>query len=90
LVLGTGAISRASALGGDTNKAIDAAVSIFEILDSKSKIDYSNEEGVTIANVRGDIDFQNVRFKYPLRPNIQIFKDLSLSIPSGKVHIVSY
>ena len=38
-----------------------------------------------ITNLRGDIDFQNVCFKYPSRPNVQIFKDLSLSIPSGKV-----
>jgi len=78
LVLGTGAISRASALGGDTNKAIDAAVSIFEILDSKSKIDYSNEEGVTIANVRGDIDFQNVRFKYRGIPRVPLKKIVML------------
>jgi len=40
---------------------------------------------VIITNLRGDIDFQNVCFKYPSRPNVQIFKDLSLSIPSGKV-----
>jgi ATP-binding cassette subfamily B (MDR/TAP) protein 1 len=40
---------------------------------------------VTITSVRGDIDFQKVCFKYPLRPNVQIFKDLSLRIPSGKV-----
>ncbi|OEL13443.1 ABC transporter B family member 9, partial [Dichanthelium oligosanthes] len=52
--------------------------------DHKSKIDYSSEEGVIIRSVRGDIDFQNVCFKYPSRPNVQIFKDLSLSIPSGK------
>jgi ATP-binding cassette subfamily B (MDR/TAP) protein 1 len=59
--------------------------SVFEILDHKSKIDYSSDEGVVITSVRGDIDFQNVWFKYPLRPNVQIFKDLSLRIPSGKV-----
>ena len=73
----------------DSNKANDAAVSIFEILDRQSKIDYSSQEGVTIASVRGDIDFQNVCFKYPLRPNVQIFKHLSLSIPSGKVVLLS-
>ncbi|PAN30178.2 hypothetical protein PAHAL_5G295800 [Panicum hallii] len=84
LVLGAEGISRSSAIGADSNKVNDAATSVFEILDCKSKIDYSSEEGVTIASVRGDIDFQNVCFSYPLRPSIQIFKDLSLSIPSGK------
>ncbi|TVU33976.1 hypothetical protein EJB05_15795 [Eragrostis curvula] len=84
LVLATTGISRTSALGADSNKANDAAASIFEILDRKSKIDYTSEEGVTISSVRGDIDFQNVCFKYPLRPNVQIFQDLSMSIPFGK------
>ncbi|CAL4975976.1 unnamed protein product [Urochloa decumbens] len=84
LVLATSGISRTSAVGADSAKANDAAASVFEILDRKSNIDYSSEEGVTITSVRGDIDFQNVCFKYPSRPNVQIFKDLSLSIPSGK------
>ncbi|KAL6615353.1 hypothetical protein ACP70R_037623 [Stipagrostis hirtigluma subsp. patula] len=84
LVLATSGISRTSAVGADSTKANDAAISIFEILDRKSKIDYTSEEGVTIPSVRGDIEFQNVCFKYPLRPNIQIFKNLSLVIPSGK------
>ncbi|KAF8730446.1 hypothetical protein HU200_017024 [Digitaria exilis] len=84
LVLATSGISRTSAVGADTTKANAAAASVFEILDRKSKIDYSSEEGLIIASVRGDIDFQNVCFKYPSRPNVQIFKDLSLSIPSGK------
>ncbi|KAL6621268.1 hypothetical protein ACP70R_033700 [Stipagrostis hirtigluma subsp. patula] len=84
LVLATSGISRTSAVGADSTKANDAAISIFEILDRKSKIDYTSEEGVTIPSVRGDIEFQNVCFKYPSRPNIQIFKNLSLVIPSGK------
>ncbi|KAL6884597.1 hypothetical protein ACP4OV_010533 [Aristida adscensionis] len=84
LVLATSGISRTSAIGADSTKANDAAISVFEILDRKSKIDYTSEEGVTIASVRGDIDFQNVCFKYPSRPNVQIFNDLSLFIPSGK------
>ena len=85
LALATGGVSRTSAVGADSAKANDSAISIFEILDHKPKIDYSSEDGVTITSVRGDIDFQKVCFKYPLRPNVQIFKDLSLRIPSGKV-----
>ncbi|CAL4956320.1 unnamed protein product [Urochloa decumbens] len=84
LVMGTTGISRSNAIGADSNRANDAAISILEILDFKSKIHYSNDEGVTIASPRGDIDLQNVCFTYPLRPTVQIFKDLSLSIPSGK------
>uniref|UniRef100_A0A0E0JJS3 MDR-like ABC transporter n=1 Tax=Oryza punctata TaxID=4537 RepID=A0A0E0JJS3_ORYPU len=59
LVLATSGVSRTSAIGADSTKANESAVSIFEILDRKSKIDSSNEEGVVIASVRGDVEFHN-------------------------------
>ncbi|CAI9782114.1 unnamed protein product [Fraxinus pennsylvanica] len=77
-------VSQTSAMAPDVNKAKDSAASIFEILDSKPEIDSNSEEGTTLASVRGDIEFQHVSFKYPTRPDIQIFKDLCLSMPSGK------
>lgn len=36
--------------------------------------------------MRGDIELQHVSFKYPTRPDVQIFRDLCLRIPSRKVH----
>lgn len=78
-------ISQSSALAPDTNKAKDSTASIFEILDSKPIIDSSSNEGITLETVAGNIELQHVSFNYPTRPHIQIFKDLNLSIPSGKV-----
>ncbi|WJX22543.1 ATP-binding cassette sub- B member 9 [Trifolium repens] len=78
------AVSQSTTLAPDTNKAKDSAASIFEILDSKPDIDSSSSEGVTQDTVVGNIELQHVNFNYPTRPHIQIFKDLSLSIPSGK------
>ncbi|MBA0663484.1 hypothetical protein Goklo_003599, partial [Gossypium klotzschianum] len=77
-------VSQTSALAPDTNKAKDSAASIFEILDRKPPIDSSSEDGSTIPTVTGNIELEHVSFKYPTRPDIQIFKDLCLSIPSGK------
>ncbi|KAL8103556.1 ABC transporter B family member 9-like [Apium graveolens] len=68
----------------DLNRVIISAASIFDILDSKLERDSSNNGGSTIDTVKGDLEFQNVSFKYPTRPNIQIFTDLCLSFPSGK------
>lgn len=69
----------------DVIKAKDSAASISGILDSKSKIDSSKDEGMTLLQVRGDIEIQHVSFKYPTRPDVQVLKDLCLTIPSGKV-----
>ncbi|XP_065859876.1 ABC transporter B family member 11-like [Euphorbia lathyris] len=77
-------ISQSSSFAPDSSKAKSAAASIFSILDRKSKIDPSNESGLASENVRGDIEFQHVSFRYPSRPDIQIFRDLSLTIHSGK------
>ncbi|KAI9180750.1 hypothetical protein LWI28_007840 [Acer negundo] len=77
-------ISQTSSLAPDSNKAKLAAASIFAIIDRKSKIDPSDESGMTLDNVNGEIELQHVSLKYPLRPDIQIFQDLSLSIHAGK------
>ncbi|XXG61677.1 hypothetical protein AAC387_Pa05g0224 [Persea americana] len=71
--------------GLDFSKGKDSAASIFGILDRKSKIDSSKDEGVTLPRVKGDIEFQHVNFKYPTRPDVQIFRDLCLNISSRKI-----
>lgn len=80
-----------SALGNlpsDLSKSEGAAASIFEILDSKPRIDSSSSEGIMLDVIEGNIELQHISFKYPTRPDMQIFRDLSLSIPSGKVFIL--
>ncbi|KAH7521540.1 ABC transporter B family member 9 isoform X2 [Ziziphus jujuba] len=77
-------VSQSSAMAPDTTKAKDSAASIFGILDSKPKIDSSSNEGITLPTIKGDIEFEHVSFKYPTRPDIEIFRDFCLSIPSGK------
>ncbi|XP_078169722.1 ABC transporter B family member 11-like isoform X1 [Carex rostrata] len=84
LLLTTTGISQTSALGSDSAKARDSAISIFEIVDRKSKIDPGSEEGQVLEIVRGDIELRHISFRYPTRPDVPIFTNLYLSIPSGK------
>ncbi|PON51595.1 ABC transporter [Parasponia andersonii] len=77
-------ISQSSSFAPDSSKAKSAAASIFSIIDRKSKIDPSDESGETIDGVKGEIQLRHVSFKYPLRPDIHIFRDLCLTIHSGK------
>ncbi|KAM3688214.1 hypothetical protein ACB098_10G136700 [Castanea mollissima] len=66
-------ISHSSNLGPDTGKAKNASGSIFAIVDRQSKIDPSNESGMTLKNLKVEIELRHVSFKYPCRPDIQIF-----------------
>uniref|UniRef100_A0A0D9VFG4 ABC transporter B family member 11 n=1 Tax=Leersia perrieri TaxID=77586 RepID=A0A0D9VFG4_9ORYZ len=77
-------VSQSSSLARDFNKVQDAAFSIFRIIDKKSKIDASSDEGMTPEKIEGNIELQHVCFKYPARTDVQIFTNLCLRIPSGK------
>ncbi|XP_020415794.1 ABC transporter B family member 11 isoform X2 [Prunus persica] len=76
-------ISQSCSFAVDFSKAKNAAASIFAIIDRKSKIDSSDESGVKLDIVKGEIELHHVIFKYPSRQDIQIFRDLSLTIHCG-------
>ncbi|EEE64580.1 hypothetical protein OsJ_19432 [Oryza sativa Japonica Group] len=84
LVVAMLGVSSTAAMASDSSKAKDSASSIFAILDRKSQIDSSSNEGLTLELVKGDIEFTHISFRYPSRPDVQIFSDFTLSIPSGK------
>ncbi|RDX91485.1 ABC transporter B family member 11, partial [Mucuna pruriens] len=82
-------ISQSGSLVPDSTKAKSAAASIFAIIDRKSQIDPSDDSGITLEEVKGEIELKHVSFKYPTRPDVQIFRDLCLTIHSGKMGLVS-
>ncbi|MCD7454235.1 ABC transporter B member 11 [Datura stramonium] len=77
-------ISHSSFFMNDLKKAKSAAASIFAILDRKSKIDSSNEDGSTLDLSKGVIEFKELCFAYPTRPNIQVLHGFSFTILSGQ------
>ncbi|KAG6699880.1 hypothetical protein I3842_08G084200 [Carya illinoinensis] len=77
-------VSQTSSMGPDTGKVKNAVSSIYAIIHQQSKIDASDESDITLDNFKGGIEFRHVSFKYPCRPNVQIFHDLSLTIHPNK------
>ncbi|XP_056375087.1 ATP-dependent translocase ABCB1-like isoform X3 [Hyla sarda] len=61
-----------------------AAYSIFSVIDSEPSIDSFSTSGFKPDKIKGDIEFQNVKFTYPSRPDIQVLKGLNLKINSGQ------
>ncbi|XP_077218913.1 ABC transporter B family member 11-like [Tasmannia lanceolata] len=84
LTMAAVAVSQSSSLAPDASKAKASTASIFSILDRKSKIDPSDDSGMTLEDVKGNIVFKHVSFTYPTRPDVQIFRDLCLDVQSGK------
>jgi len=69
------------------SKAQKSFDSIFRILDTKSEIDVSkegNENKISAKNVKGKIEFKNVSFAYPTKPDLNVLKGISFTILPGQ------
>ncbi|NP_001118128.1 ATP-binding cassette, sub-family B (MDR/TAP), member 11b [Oncorhynchus mykiss] len=61
-----------------------AATIIFETIDREPDIDCLSEAGYRLDKVKGDIEFHNVTFHYPSRPEVVILDKLSVAVNSGE------
>ncbi|KAH0987077.1 hypothetical protein GBA52_014254 [Prunus armeniaca] len=78
-------IAEAGSMTSDISKGNSAIQSVFAILDRKSEIDPDNKWGLEIKRrIKGRVEFRNVFFSYPTRPDQMILKGLSLRIDAGK------
>ncbi|KAH3678955.1 hypothetical protein WICMUC_001323 [Wickerhamomyces mucosus] len=69
-------------------KGTGAASRLFELIDRVPLINPTLGQPLKVKP-RGDIEFQNVKFSYPTRPNSVIFQDVNFKIPhSSNVCIV--
>ncbi|KAI8094285.1 putative ABC transporter protein [Thamnidium elegans] len=65
------------------SSACGAAYKIFATLDRVPSIDVDDQTGLAPEKFLGQIEFKNVKFSYPTRPDITILKNLNLSIKPG-------
>ncbi|XP_050194817.1 ATP-dependent translocase ABCB1 [Myiozetetes cayanensis] len=61
-----------------------AAYVIFNIIDNEPQIDSYSEAGYKPDHIKGNLEFKNVYFNYPSRPDVEILKGLNLKISSGQ------
>src|SRR3990167_10591354 len=62
----------------------EAAYSIYQVIERKSKIPLNDPNGHVPQYIEGDIEFRDVEFSYPSRPETKVLNGLSLKIPKGK------
>ncbi|KAF9617406.1 hypothetical protein IFM89_036327 [Coptis chinensis] len=66
-------------------RARAAAYPLFKMIERNKTSQTSTKTGRTLDKVKGHIQFKDICFSYPSRPDVVIFDKLCLSIPSGKV-----
>ncbi|KAF7730808.1 Multidrug resistance protein 1 [Apophysomyces ossiformis] len=65
------------------SSACGAAYKVFSVIDRVPDIDPYSKEGVVPQKMEGEIEFRNVQFKYPTRPDVVVLKNLTLKIRPG-------
>jgi ABC transporter fused permease/ATP-binding protein len=68
-------------LWGDLMAAVGAAKRVFDILDKKPEVDLS--AGRRLDVVHGEVNFKEVHFHYPTRPDVEVLKGVNFVLKPG-------
>ena len=79
VAIGVGSLG---SLWGDMMAGIGASQRVFEILERQSAI---TDEGQTLPELQGHIEYKNVQFSYPSRQDIQVLQGISFEMTPGQV-----
>lgn len=75
IIYGIDDLSRTAPYFESFASAIASGAAIFKIIDRKSKIDPTSCNGkISSFQTKGDIEFRDVVFSYPSRPEIKVFE----------------
>ncbi|KAI8809191.1 P-loop containing nucleoside triphosphate hydrolase protein [Cladochytrium replicatum] len=67
----------------DIAEAKVAAISLFRMIDRKSRIDFASHDGNSVPDGQGKIGFHSVEFTYPTRPDTAILQLIDFAAASG-------
>ena len=65
-------------------QAVGAAEKVFEFIDRQSRMPLDLGK-FDPPSIKGEIEFKNVSFYYPTRPDQPVLTNLNLTFPQGKV-----
>ncbi|XP_041274196.1 ATP-binding cassette sub-family B member 5 isoform X3 [Onychostruthus taczanowskii] len=77
-------VGQSSSMAPDYGKARMSAQRIFQLLDRKPLIDSYSEQGEKLSHFEGNIEFRNVHFVYPTRPEVQVLQGLNVKVKKGQ------
>lgn len=76
-------LAEAGTLTPDIAKGTAAISSVFDILDRETLIDADNPKAEKVEKLEGNIEVRTVKFAYPSRPDVMVFKNFSIKVPAG-------
>ncbi|GLE08609.1 hypothetical protein PINS_up019894 [Pythium insidiosum] len=77
-------VGNAASFLGESENAIKAGAAIVAIRDRPLPIDAFADEGERPATVEGRIEFRDITFRYPTRPEVTVLRHYNLTIEAGE------
>ncbi|XP_075868533.1 ATP-dependent translocase ABCB1-like [Nelusetta ayraudi] len=77
-------IGEANASAPNFAKAKMAAASLMRLITTEPSIDNLSEEGETLETYDGNVQFEDIRFNYPSRPDMPVLQGLNLRVKKGE------
>ncbi|XP_013421119.1 ATP-binding cassette sub-family B member 8, mitochondrial [Lingula anatina] len=78
-------LAQMSLLFGSAVRGVSAGARVFEYTSLKPEIPLTGGQCIPYYAMYGNIEFKNVSFSYPTRPEQEVLHNFSLKIPAGKV-----
>jgi ATP-binding cassette, subfamily B, bacterial len=83
-IIVAGSVGALSEVLGDVQRAAGASERLAELLATKSTVPLPRNPQKLPQPARGEIAFENVRFRYPAQPSLDALNDFSLSVAAGE------
>ncbi|KAK2738609.1 GTPase-activating protein [Onygenales sp. PD_40] len=84
IILGSFSLGNVTPHAQAFTAAVAAGNKIFSTIDRQSPIDPDSDQGETIENLKGTIEFRDIKHIYPSRPEVVVMDGVSLVVPAGK------
>ena len=84
IIFGAQSAGTVFSFAGDMSKAKNAAAELRRLYDLKPTIDPWSTDGEKVDHVDGAIEFRDVHFRYPTRPDVAVLKGLNLTVHPGQ------
>lgn len=84
IVFGAQSAGQVFSYAPSMGKAYQAAQNVSRILDVIPEIDSLSTEGQFMDDVKGDLEFRDVHFRYPTRRHVPVLRGVNMTIKSGQ------
>lgn len=84
IIFGTQSAGTVFSFAGDMSKARNAANELRKLWDRKPTIDPWSPDGEKAEHVEGHVEFRDVHFRYPTRPDVPVLRGLNITVKPGQ------